>query len=98
MIQNALDDFWFATKVGTKPKVVSISDRGEHKKSVFIKSIGIGPEKYRAKLDNLKSSVKAKDSSFIVIKMTEEALPNGGCRIKVNAAGRNKGEVQRFPT
>ena len=83
MVQAALDDLGFATKTGKNPQVVSITDKGDYKKNVLVKSVGIGTKMYKEKLDNLQSSVKwiiddiqrLEDSSLIMIKMTEKALP-----------------------
>ena len=83
MVQAAIDDLGFSTKTGKSPQVVSITDKGDYKKNVLVKSVGIGTKMYKEKLDNFQSSVKwiiddirrQEDSSLIMIKMTEKALP-----------------------
>ncbi len=84
MLQNAIDDLGFETKTGKKPTIVSIEHKGDLKKTVTVASVGIGPAMYQSKLDNFQSATKwiiddiqrsPSDSTHIVIKMTEKALP-----------------------
>ncbi len=84
MLQNAIDDLGFETKTGKKPTVVSVEYKGELKKNVIIESVGIGPSMYQSKLDNFQSATKwiiddiqrsPTNSTHVVIRMTEKALP-----------------------
>ena len=82
-LQEAVDGLGLSSGTGRKPEVVSIADRGKMKKTALIKSFAVGPEKYRARLDDLQSATgwiidgirRSKDPTFVEIDLTEKALP-----------------------
>ena len=81
--QEAIDALGLKTGTGRAPKVASITDGKNGKKTILISSYGIGPEAYKSKIDNLQSSIEGKISAigraanptFVEIAVTTERFP-----------------------
>ena len=81
--QAAIDDLGLVTSTGKRPRVLSIADAKKGKKIVNIMSVGVGPEQYEKRFDDLQSSIdwridnisRDEKNRFVKIFLTEGALP-----------------------
>ena len=82
-LQEAIDGLGLSSGTGRRPEVVSIADREKLRKTALIKSFAVGPEKYRARLDDLQNATgwiidevkRSKVPTFVEISLIEKALP-----------------------
>jgi hypothetical protein len=81
--QRALDHLSLKTGLGHKPKVVRVDSMDEHRTRILVNSPGIGEERYKTKLDDLRSAVGQKiesvnywkkDNRFVEISLANQLL------------------------
>ena len=93
--QDAIDALGLATGTGKKPRVLSIVDRGNRKKTVTIYSYGVAPKDYTERRERLQSSLdwilgdirRGEKPKTVEIDVTEKELP------KMLPYGRAVGEA-----
>ncbi|MFY7991941.1 MAG: FtsK/SpoIIIE domain-containing protein [Bacteriovoracaceae bacterium] len=88
--QKALDHLDLKSGLGHRPMVVNVDSRDENRTRILVKSTGLGEDRYKSKLDDLRASVGQKiesvtylekDNRFVEISLAHRLLEN-----KVNYA------------
>jgi hypothetical protein len=88
--QRALDHLDLKSGLGHRPVVVNVDSRDEFRTRILVKSTGLGEDRYKSKLDDLRASVGQqiesvtylkKDNRFVEISLAHRLLEN-----KVNYA------------
>jgi len=83
--QRALDHLSFKSGLGHRPIVVNVDQRDETRTRILVKSTGLGEERYKTKLDDLRASVGQriesvnyleKDNRFVEISLAHRLLEN----------------------
>lgn len=81
--QKAIDHLNLKSGLGHRPVVVSVDSRDENRTKVLVKSTGLGEDRYKSKLDDLRASVGQriesvnfleKDNRFVEISMARKLL------------------------
>ena len=101
--QRAVDSLGLSSGTGEKPRVVSVRDCGGLKKTAIIRSFGVGPERYRAKADDLQSATgwvvgkiarNKTNPTVVEIHLTEKELPD---KVEYEEVAENISQPYRFP-
>ncbi len=88
--QKALDHLDLKSGLGHKPLVINVDSRDKNRTRILVKSTGLGEDRYKSKLDDLRASVGQKiesvtyfnkDNRFVEISLAHKLLEN-----KVNYA------------
>lgn len=83
--QKAIDHLNLKSGLGHRPIVVSVDARDENRTKITVKSTGLGEERYKTKLDDLRASVGQKieavnycenDNRFVEISLAHKILEN----------------------
>ncbi len=95
--QKAIDHLNLKSGLGHRPLVVSVDSRDENRTKILVKSTGLGEERYKSKLDDLRASVGQKiesvnflenDNRFVEISLAKKLLE---ARVNyVDLVGNNK--------
>lgn len=81
--QKAIDHLNLKSGLGHRPIVVSVDSRDENRTKILVKSTGLGEERYKTKLDDLRASVGQKieavnylekDNRFVEISLAHKIL------------------------
>ena len=98
--QEAIDSLGLKTGTGRRPKVVSVTNTKNGKKTVLVSSYGIGPEAYKSRIDDLQSGLggrigtirRARNPRFVEITVTGRELPGAVNFSQLGPALREPGQ------